>query len=168
MKQLAAISFVLTTLILGACLYEKDVGAEERAHLRDYVEQAFTIERAWTSPVSEIMEAEPLVWDEEKEKTASLLEITNAYERYFSSALPHVAKALDGMEALDPPETAVVFHQSTLTALRGYKAVMESGVTVLRNRDYEEMAMIFERMEVADAAMESARAELGRLLEITD
>ena len=157
----------LITVLIG-CTYEKDVGASERGELRRYVERAFEIEQKMTTQLGEKMEAEPVVWDAVAEAEATPRQIIGAYERYFSSALPDVSEALTEFNAMTPPDSASEFHQSTISALSGYKQVMESGVAVLRRGDYRAMVEVFTTMEAADAAMESARQELDKLLEITD
>ena len=156
------------TLSLVGCIYEKDVGADERDKLRQYVEEAFEIEQEMTTMVGKRMEAEPIVWDEAAGNSATPQEIIGAYNRYFSSALPHMSDAAIAFERLDPPETAEAFHQSILAALRGYEEVMESGIPTLKRGDYQGMLAVLEKMENAEASMESARIELDRLLKITD
>ncbi len=112
--------------------------------------------------------AEPIVWDEAAANAATPQEMIDAYTRYFSTALPHMAEAVNEFEQLNPPETAELFHQSTLSALRVYEETMESGISTFKRGDYQGMLGVFEKMDNADAYMESARSELDRLLKITD
>ena len=168
MKSITSVLIVLLTLALVGCTYEKDVGSDERGKLRRYVEQAFDIEQEMTTAVGKRMEAEPIVWDEAAGNAATPQEMIDAYNRYFSTALPHMSEAVNEFERLDPPETAELFHQSTLSALRGYEEVMESGISTIKPGEYQGMLVVFEKMDNADASMESARLELDRLLKITD
>jgi hypothetical protein len=168
LKSITSVLIVLLTFALVGCNYEKDVGSDERGKLRQYVEQAFDIEQEMATSVGKKMEAEPIVWDEAAGNAATQQEVIDAYTRYFSAALPHMSEAVSEFEQLNPPETAELFHQSTLSALRGYEEVMESGISTFKRGDYQGMLGVFEKMDNADESMESARSELDRLLKITD
>lgn len=168
MKSITSVLIVLLSFALVGCAYEKDVGSDERGKLRQYVEQALDIEQELTTEVGKKMEAEPMVWDEAAANAATLQETIDAYTRYFSTALPHMAEAVNEFEQLNPPETAELFHQSTLSALRVYEEIMESGISTFKRGDSQGMLGVFEKMDNADASMESVRSELDRLLKITD
>lgn len=168
MRLLVSVLIVLLTFALVGCTYEKDVGSDERAKLRQYVEKAFDIEQEVTIEVGKKMEAEPILWDEAAGNAATPQEMIDAFTRYYSTALPHIAEAVSEFERLNPPETAELFHQSTLSALRGYEEVMESAISTFKRGDYQGMLGVFEKMDNVDASMESTRSELDRLLKITD
>lgn len=167
MSRLIA-SMFLIALLSVACTYEKDVGASERSNVREYVEEAFEIEQQMTSKVGAAMEKEPIVWDETASAGATVNEVLAAYERYFAAALPHVSEAIRRWDSLQPTDTTELFHRSTLTAFRGYELMMESGIEVLTSGEMTRMDAMLTKMDATEDAMEIARQELGRLLEITD
>ncbi|MCH8276946.1 MAG: hypothetical protein IIA50_05350 [Bacteroidetes bacterium] len=159
---------VLSILAVVGCVYEKDVGADERSKVRGYVEEALDIEQRMTTNVGAAMEAEPLVWDESASADATVFELLAAYERYFASALPHISEAVRRWELLEPTETTKSFHSSTLSAFHGYELVMEYSIDGLRSGDAARIEEMLTQMDSTEAAMEIARQELDRLLEITD